>query len=214
MFSSKKYLNSFGWQEGNALKEGGLLKPVLTSRKYDTRGLGTKHDYADQWWDNIFSSQLKSIQVNAGNGNVQLETKGTSNKLAMAKYHSKYSALSTVFRYAGCLSGTIEEEKEREGLKNNSIQMSEEQPKDKRSKKKSSRKAKSGSDEQKLKDKKHKRKRKDSEDSLSSSSKKRKKEKKSSHPKSDRKKEKKATKKSKGKDSEARKKKKLSRKDI
>ncbi|WBW73323.1 ribosome biogenesis protein Tma23 [Schizosaccharomyces osmophilus] len=206
MFSSKQYLNSFGWQEGNALKEGGLLKPVLTSRKYDTRGLGTKHDYADQWWDNVFSSQLNSIQVNTGKGNVELETQGASTKLAMAKYHSKYSALSTVFRYAGCLSGTIEEQKEKEKMKNDTNALSKERIKDKHSKKKSSRKAKSESDERKSKDKKHKRKRKDSDEL--SSSKKRKKEK-SSHSKKDRKKEKKPTKKSKGKDSEARRKRKL-----
>ncbi|EPX72843.1 ribosome biogenesis protein [Schizosaccharomyces octosporus yFS286] len=199
MFSSKKYLNSFGWQEGNALKEGGLLKPVLTSRKYDTRGLGTKHDYADQWWDNVFSSQLNSIQV-------KLETQGTSTKLAMAKYHSKYSALSTVFRYAGCLSGTIEEQKEKENMKNDANAVAEKPKKVKHSTKKSSRKAKSESDRHKSKDKKHKRKRKDLDESTSS--KKRKKEK-SSHSKSDRKKEKKSSRKSKGKDSETFKKRKI-----
>lgn len=41
---------------------------------------------------------------------VAVQSNGVSTKLRMAKYHSKYSALSSVFRYAGRLCGTFEED--------------------------------------------------------------------------------------------------------
>ncbi|EEB07674.1 ribosome biogenesis protein [Schizosaccharomyces japonicus yFS275] len=111
MFNSKKYLNSYGWQEGSALKDGGLKKPILTSRKYDTRGLGSKTDHADQWWDDVFSSQLQSIKVEANHGKIKVQSTGAAAKIAMAKFHSKFSPLSTVFRHGGVLTSTIEEKK-------------------------------------------------------------------------------------------------------
>ncbi len=58
------YLSGQGWKgHGHALKPGGISKPILTSKKTDLNGLGSKGKESDQWWDNIFSKQLQSFDV-------------------------------------------------------------------------------------------------------------------------------------------------------
>lgn len=66
---SKEYLKSYGWQEGEALKNGGLKKPILVKHKRDRKGLGTTpgNDDSKVWWEQMFDTQLKSLDVFAGN---------------------------------------------------------------------------------------------------------------------------------------------------
>lgn len=66
---SKEYLKSYGWQEGEALKNGGLKKPILVKHKKDRKGLGTTpgNDDSKVWWEQMFDTQLKSLDVFAGN---------------------------------------------------------------------------------------------------------------------------------------------------
>ncbi|SJM88425.1 uncharacterized protein ZBIST_4614 [Zygosaccharomyces bailii] len=64
---SKKYLKSYGWREGEALKDGGLRKPILVKHKRDKKGLGgaAGHDDGEAWWERLFDGHLKSLDVNA-----------------------------------------------------------------------------------------------------------------------------------------------------
>ena len=66
---SKEYLKSYGWQEGEALRNGGLKKPILVKHKRDRKGLGTTpgNDDSKVWWEQMFDTQLKSLDVFAGN---------------------------------------------------------------------------------------------------------------------------------------------------
>ncbi|SCU78565.1 LAMI_0A05050g1_1 [Lachancea mirantina] len=62
---SSGYLRSFGWQEGEALKKGGLKRPILVKYKKDRKGLGTApgHDDSEMWWERLFDGQLKNLEV-------------------------------------------------------------------------------------------------------------------------------------------------------
>lgn len=66
---SKEYLKSYGWKEGEALKNGGLKKPILVKHKRDRKGLGTTpgNDDSEAWWERLFDGQLKSLDVSTGN---------------------------------------------------------------------------------------------------------------------------------------------------
>ena len=70
------YLQSFGWKEGEALKKGGLKKPILVKHKKDTKGLGHDTNDSDMWWEKLFDGQLKNLEVNNNNknGGVSFET--------------------------------------------------------------------------------------------------------------------------------------------
>ncbi|BFZ64050.1 hypothetical protein YB2330_005188 [Saitoella coloradoensis] len=79
-FDADAYLKKQGWKGvGNALKEGGLARPILTSKKFDTLGLGKKTKasaQADTWWDSVFNSQLKNLSVSSSStGTVVLDQK-------------------------------------------------------------------------------------------------------------------------------------------
>lgn len=66
---SKEYLKFYGWKEGEALKNGGLKKPILVKHKRDRKGLGTTpgNDDSEAWWERLFDGQLKSLDVSTGN---------------------------------------------------------------------------------------------------------------------------------------------------
>lgn len=66
---SKGYLKSYGWVEGEALKNGGLKKPILVKHKKDTKGLGHDSGDGDAWWERLFDGQLKSLDVLSGVNN-------------------------------------------------------------------------------------------------------------------------------------------------
>ncbi|GME79458.1 unnamed protein product [Ambrosiozyma monospora] len=63
---SKGYLKHYGWQEGQALKKGGLKKPILVKHKYDNKGIGHGSNEAEAWWERVFDGQLKSLSVTPG----------------------------------------------------------------------------------------------------------------------------------------------------
>lgn len=70
---SKEYLKSYGWREGEALKIGGLKKPILVRHKKDKKGLGgaAGHEDGEAWWERLFDGHLKGLDVNTssdGNG--------------------------------------------------------------------------------------------------------------------------------------------------
>ena len=62
---SSAYLQSYGWTEGEALRKGGLRKPILVKHKWDKKGLGSlqRKDDGEAWWERLFDGQLKSLDV-------------------------------------------------------------------------------------------------------------------------------------------------------
>ncbi|KAI0465441.1 hypothetical protein LJB42_000676 [Komagataella kurtzmanii] len=60
---SKRYLVSYGWKEGEALKKGGLKRPILVKQKRDTKGLGNDINDGEVWWEKLFDVQLKNLEV-------------------------------------------------------------------------------------------------------------------------------------------------------
>lgn len=67
---SKGYLESFGWRNGEALKKGGIKKPILVKHKKDKKGIGHQpNGSADAWWERLFDGQLKGLDVNQDSTN-------------------------------------------------------------------------------------------------------------------------------------------------
>lgn len=61
---SKGYLESYGWKHGEALKKGGIKKPILVKHKKDKKGIGhVANGSADAWWERLFDGQLKGLDV-------------------------------------------------------------------------------------------------------------------------------------------------------
>ncbi|KAF8002483.1 hypothetical protein HF325_003448 [Metschnikowia pulcherrima] len=71
--NASSYLQSFGWQEGQALQKGGLKKPILVKHKKDNKGLGSEVNDADMWWERLFDGQLKSLEVTSGSNGVSVK---------------------------------------------------------------------------------------------------------------------------------------------
>lgn len=68
------YLKSYGWKDGEALRLGGLRKPILVKHKKDTKGLGNGYNDADMWWERLFDGQLKSIETSqSSNGEISVK---------------------------------------------------------------------------------------------------------------------------------------------
>ncbi|KAG8755125.1 hypothetical protein FRC14_004322, partial [Serendipita sp. 396] len=58
------YLTSRGWKgKGNALREGGLDRPVVQAQKKDLRGVGNNRDDGFQFWDHVFVVAANGIEV-------------------------------------------------------------------------------------------------------------------------------------------------------
>lgn len=64
--NASEYLKSYGWKHGEALRQGGLKKPILVKHKKDTKGLGHDANDADLWWEKLFDGHLKNLEVNSG----------------------------------------------------------------------------------------------------------------------------------------------------
>ena len=64
--NASEYLKSYGWKHGEALRQGGLKKPILVKHKKDTKGLGHDANDADLWWEKLFDGHLKNLEVNNG----------------------------------------------------------------------------------------------------------------------------------------------------
>ncbi|SCV01838.1 LANO_0F13784g1_1 [Lachancea nothofagi CBS 11611] len=82
---SRGYLKSYGWVEGEALKVGGLKRPILVKHKRDKKGLGSAPggDDGDMWWETLFDGHLKNLNVNgSGNGEIKFEQKEVQSSVA------------------------------------------------------------------------------------------------------------------------------------
>ncbi|KPM37364.1 hypothetical protein AK830_g9191 [Neonectria ditissima] len=103
-------LSSQGWRgTGHSLHMTddsiGLAKPLLLSRKDNTKGLGQKqHFTSDQWWMNAFDEQLKGLDTSQKGKVVQTVTTGKLNTID--KNLGKYSVYTSFVR-GGFLEGTL-----------------------------------------------------------------------------------------------------------
>lgn len=71
---ARLYLKNYGWQDGQALKNGGIKKPILVKHKKDKKGLGSDGNDADVWWERLFDGQLKTLDVTSSSNGVSFET--------------------------------------------------------------------------------------------------------------------------------------------
>ncbi|KAM4058427.1 DNA-directed RNA polymerase II subunit RPB1 [Hirsutella rhossiliensis] len=107
-------LTSQGWRgKGHSLHKTndaiGLSKPLLLSRKDDTKGLGTKqHFTSDQWWMNAFDEQLKGLDTSHDGKVLQTVVTGKLNSIEKGSLGKYY--LYTSFVRGGFLQGTIAEQ--------------------------------------------------------------------------------------------------------
>lgn len=101
---AKIYLQSYGWQEGEALKHGGLKKPILVKHKKDTKGLGHDTNDADMWWERLFDGQLKNLEVSSGSGGVSFEQNQEKVRVEVARASSP---LYRMFIKGAGLAGTV-----------------------------------------------------------------------------------------------------------
>ncbi|KAM9936820.1 hypothetical protein OXX80_003642 [Metschnikowia pulcherrima] len=102
--NASSYLQSFGWQEGQALQKGGLKKPILVKHKKDNKGLGSEVNDADMWWERLFDGQLKSLEVTSGSNGVSVK----QNEKEVADHMRKAnSPLYRMFVRGEGLAGTV-----------------------------------------------------------------------------------------------------------
>ena len=101
---AKGYLQSYGWQEGQALQKGGLLKPILVKHKKDTKGLGHGTNDGDLWWERLFDGQLKSLDVTSSGGNVVFDQNKQNVEASVRKSNSP---LYRMFVKGQGLEGTV-----------------------------------------------------------------------------------------------------------
>lgn len=111
-------LKSQGWRgSGHSLHKTddsiGLAKPILTSRKNNTLGIGRKsHVTSDQWWLNALDEQLKSLDTSSKTSIVQ-NKKNTKLEGLLTAGAGKYTganALYACFVSGGLLQGTLHTE--------------------------------------------------------------------------------------------------------
>lgn len=104
---SKEYLISYGWKEGEALRKGGLKKPILVKHKKDKKGLGCApgQDDSEAWWERLFDGQLKNLDVNCSSTNGKIEFK--QNKVVATSVSKSSSPLYKWFVRGEGLKGTI-----------------------------------------------------------------------------------------------------------
>lgn len=104
-------LSSQGWRgKGHSLHQTddsiGLQRPILVSKKNNTKGLGQKqHFTSDQWWMNAFDEQLKGLDTSKEGHVVQTIKTGKLNAVEQGSF-GKY-ALYASFVRGGYLEGTI-----------------------------------------------------------------------------------------------------------
>jgi nucleolar protein TMA23 len=104
-------LSAQGWRgHGHSLHKHddsiGLAKPLLLSRKDNTKGLGNaQHFNADQWWMNAFDEQLKGLETNKKGHVVQTLKTGKLNTIENGSL-GKYSVYTSFVR-GGFLEGTL-----------------------------------------------------------------------------------------------------------
>lgn len=112
---ARALLTSQGWRgTGHSLHKSddsiGLAKPILASRKDNTRGIGRKnHVTSDQWWLNAFDEQLKSLDTSNKTSIVQTKknTKLDGLLTAGAGKYKGANALYACFVSGGMLEGSL-----------------------------------------------------------------------------------------------------------
>lgn len=104
---SKEYLVSYGWKEGEALRKGGLKKPILVKHKKDKKGLGCApgQDDSEAWWERLFDGQLKNLDVNCNSSDGKIKFK--QNKVVATSVSKSASPLYKWFVRGEGLKGTI-----------------------------------------------------------------------------------------------------------
>lgn len=102
---------SFGWTQGEALKNGGLKRPILVKHKKDTKGLGHDMEAHDNWWERMFDGQLKGLDVTGAKSKDGVSFKQDEEKIAR-----HVSPLYQMFVYGGILRGSVENEEEEEQM--------------------------------------------------------------------------------------------------
>lgn len=112
---ARALLTSQGWRgTGHSLHKTddsiGLSKPILVSRKDNTRGIGRKsHVTSDQWWLNALDEQLKSLDTSSKTSIVQTK-KNTKLDGLLTSGAGKYkgaNALYACFVSGGMLEGSL-----------------------------------------------------------------------------------------------------------
>lgn len=110
-----EYLKSFGWQHGQALKKGGIKKPILLRHKNNTKGLGHASEKVQEaWWERVFDGQLKGLDVTTvktDDGKVNIGALFKKNDVAMSAISRQDSPLYKNFIFGGILQGTIGKKK-------------------------------------------------------------------------------------------------------
>lgn len=104
------YLMNYGWTQGEALKMGGLKKPILVKHKKDQKGLGHNADQQEAWWERVFDGQLKGLDVNTGSGSSS-SVSFTQREVKVSAISKNVSPLYRMFRYGGILEGSLKEAK-------------------------------------------------------------------------------------------------------
>ncbi|KAF5099695.1 hypothetical protein D0Z03_000956 [Geotrichum reessii] len=105
--NSATYLMNYGWTEGEALRLGGLKKPILVKHKKDSKGLGHNADQQEAWWERVFDGQLKSLEVGGNSDGVSFVQK----EVKVSGISKNVSPLYRMFRYGGILEGSLKEVK-------------------------------------------------------------------------------------------------------
>lgn len=113
---SKEYLKLYGWKEGEALKTGGLKKPILVKYKKDKKGLGSApgQDDSEAWWERLFDGHLKGLEISANDKKSGISFK--QNKVVASAVSKESSPLYRSFVRGESLQGTIKDPK-KEDLK-------------------------------------------------------------------------------------------------
>jgi nucleolar protein TMA23 len=64
MLDGHEYLTKRGWKgKGNALRFGGIAKPLVVTQKNSLSGLGKDRDEAFPFWEHVYTSSLKVINI-------------------------------------------------------------------------------------------------------------------------------------------------------
>lgn len=99
-----KYLESYGWVQGQPLQKGGLAKPILVSHKFDLKGIGHESKDTTTWWETVFDGQLKTLNVDSQGISIDVEKQKTLEREEM----KKKSPLYQMFVKGETLMGTVD----------------------------------------------------------------------------------------------------------
>ena len=121
---SSAYLQSYGWTEGEALRKGGLRKPILVKHKWDKKGLGSlqRKDDGEAWWERLFDGQLKSLDV--GTSDSDNSAGGIifkQNKVVASGVSKQSSPLYQWFVKGESLKGTLSHSSEGSSIEKNVV---------------------------------------------------------------------------------------------